>query len=140
MKPIFYIAALIALVVASCKQPNQDKLDALVERGNFQKSELCRCNQIQSWRLDVHERVSVYGYTYTLLSSKTNTNLFGPCIWWTIVWLNLCLIASFLSREEGFNPAYYKLDSIKSMLQRLESWRNKFALRRIGTFGVIGFG
>ena len=119
MKPIFYIAALIALVVASCKQPNQDKLDALVERGNFQKSEL-----VDVIKSKIGDSTYMKGFRFTdTLTHYYKQNKHKPV--WAMYLVDdsmaeLVLNRIFLSREEGFNPAYYKLDSIKSMLQRLK--------------------
>ena len=120
MKPIIYIAALVVLVVTSCKQPNQDKLNALVERGNFQKSEL-----IDVIKSKVGDSTYMNGFRFTdTLTHYYQDHKYKPV--WAMYLVDdsmaqLVLDRIFLCREEGFKPAYYKLDSIKAILTRLKT-------------------
>lgn len=120
MKPILYISALTVLLVVSCKQPNQDKLDELVERGNFEKSEL-----IENIKSKVLDTTYMKGFRFNdTLTYFYKDHNFKPV--WAMYMVNDSMAKPILdrlfqSREEGLKPSYYRLDSIKSMLERLKT-------------------
>lgn len=120
MKPILYISALCVLLVVSCKQPNQDKLNELVERGNFEKSEL-----VKNLKSKVQDTTYMKAFRFhdTLVHFYQNEN-YKPV--WALYMVNDSMAKPildrlFASREEGLKPSYYRLDSIKSMLERLKT-------------------
>lgn len=119
MKPILYISAFVVLVVASCKQPNQDKLDALVERGNFKKSEL-----VEYIEQKVKDTTYMSGFRFgdTLVQYYID-HKFKPV--WAMYLVDDSMAEPLLNRiyqcrEEGFQPSYYRYDSIKSILSHLK--------------------
>jgi murein L,D-transpeptidase YcbB/YkuD len=119
VKPILYISALIVLVVVSCKQPNQDKLDALVERGNFKKSELVKFIEKK-----VNDTTFMNGFRFgDTLVQYYNEHKYKPA--WAMYLVDDSMAEPVLNRifrcrEEGFRPSYYKYDSIRAILSNLK--------------------
>jgi murein L,D-transpeptidase YcbB/YkuD len=107
-------------LVVSCKQPNQETLNALVERGDFQKSEL-----VSNLKRKINDTTFMAGFRFgDTLTQYYTSNKYNPI--WAMYMVNDSMAQPildrlYLSREEGFKPNYYQLDSIKSLLSRLKT-------------------
>jgi L,D-transpeptidase YcbB len=120
VKPILYISALSVLLVVACKQPNQDQLNELVERGNFEKSELV--STLESKIADTTYMKS-FRFADTLVHYYNN-HKHKPV--WALYMIDDSMAQPILdrfyqSRKDGLKPDYYQLDSIKSMLEHLRT-------------------
>ena len=112
------------LLVVSCKQPNQDKLDELVERGNFEKTEL-----IENIKSKVLDTTYMKGFRFNdTLTYFYKYHNFKPV--WAMYMVNDSMAKPILdrlfqSREEGLKPSYKEFDPRNSMWDGLKTGRSK---------------
>lgn len=124
MKPIIYYLSLILVLFGACRQPNQETLNELVEEGDFEKSELV---DVLSAIVQDTNYMKRYRFRDTL-SYFYSDNKYKPV--WALYMVNdsmaePVLNTFFQSREEGFKPTYYRLDSIKRVLSKLKKGKKK---------------
>ncbi len=119
MKANLYSILILFVCFTACKQPNQEKLDELVDEGSFEKSELV--DVLQSLVEDSnYMRNYRFGDT---LSNFYSDNKYDPV--WALYLVDDSMAEPVLnqfysSREEGLKPSYYKLDSVKRLLSKLK--------------------
>ncbi|MCB9263312.1 MAG: L,D-transpeptidase family protein [Flavobacteriales bacterium] len=115
VKSIFVVIATVFLV--GCKKPNQEKLDELVKTGSFDESLLIEA---------IEKKISTPDLLKNLRFSDTlsdfyKENEFKP-VWARYLADNKMANKVFNQIEncklEGFKPEYYKLEMLKSKLQK----------------------
>lgn len=118
MKRFKYSLIVVLLSFAACKTPNREQLNELVEEGKFEKSELIDVmeSMVRDSGVMKHYR---FGDT---LAYFYNHRKYNPV--WALYMVDDSMAEPVLhrlydAREEGLNPEYYRLDSIKGMLSRL---------------------
>ncbi len=120
MKQRIFLISILVILVNSCKKPNQEKLNSLVERGTFEQSELVKTIEV---KLSDTAYVKQLRFADTLIHYYQN-NDFKPV--WSLYMVDDSMAQPILDwfydcREEGFKPSYYKLDKIQTILQELKS-------------------